>query len=1190
MAAAKKYLKRIALATLAAGTLCAGTLGVLSLNSVQKKIAVAVLKNAGIQAEIGEWDSDFFSDFRLRDITLKRGDEFEIQIPELQVHSSVIAQIFSPEISLRAEFKETNSLQIAGKSFALSVDELTLNNALGSRNRLAGTLIPQKKENPPQAKFEFESENRKTIYDFSLLGFLTGTRVARLNFNEIECRLDETGTWKIFDKSGRNSALSGAGKFHDGKLRGTVSARLDGERFKAFGIGENLPAWNAAAEIAVAADLASERCSLRHLFELRLAEPGGTFSGIPLLPEIRLKGNGKFNFENNTFSLETFFANMALAPDNAAPVVFAEISVPEELGFAYSQERGLKISAQGNASELALLKFNNVPISLANSFLARIPSLDNEKKLELTGTLNGAFALSQTDAGEFIFAGKEGLKVRDFSLKRADDIWFSGITANLPLVAFTRGNTAGIELKNAIAFGDFDRAFASANFSGIRDFSKKTTSVEASARIESAALTQQFFSGFFGGLSDKKIAANSELKAEISDDEIKVSALKFSVFEDDDASRTLLTANTGAFRFDAENPFVGLDGKQITLQANAFPLALIDPLARGKFFFAGTIDGEIAFIGDKSKIEFSTEKRGMTIRNFRMKNARKSVLLDGLSLRSVDNLVRVSRDASGKFHTEIGLKNARLKNSNDTRLASGDLYLNFHGKELLTLRSDISGDLGSIVRQPLFTPVSNLASGSIEIHGGWDAVNQTAKLEANLRDLRSRGPQSVEIDNLNLTLEHNAGANFAARIRAALDGNEHSSADLSFSKLDFNLRENKADFNADLFAEKIVVADLISLAEIFSPKKNLPPARTTQTKEQIVPATAPSVSQAAPTHVPAEKQAHASTEIPPAKTPPESNEKGNFEQATPAKNLPKTLSLPWKNIAGTLNFRILECVVPENRLQNISGSLNLAPERGELIVESDNFFDGSLKSKTVVETRHSSGTFFAKTKIAVKNSKIYKAIPALRAKDSSIVEGSFSVDLSAEAEAPKLSELKHCLSADAVLLGQNGNIRIFSADNKDLRNVGDLARIGGGVAELLGGFGGKKLRRITSSARRLQEYLSDFPYDVHEVRLSYRAGNPILCRKFLLQNELLKITGTGEIAYSEELPIGDAPLAIRARMDVRGELKEMMNTLGILKSAGPGTEDSDYSVGPEFNLTGTLNRLSDNLLETLLSSGSGLRF
>ena len=83
MATARKHLKRIALATLAAGPLCAGTLGVLSLNSVQKKIAVAVLKNAGIQAEIGEWDSDFFSDFRLRDITLKRGDEFEIQIPEL---------------------------------------------------------------------------------------------------------------------------------------------------------------------------------------------------------------------------------------------------------------------------------------------------------------------------------------------------------------------------------------------------------------------------------------------------------------------------------------------------------------------------------------------------------------------------------------------------------------------------------------------------------------------------------------------------------------------------------------------------------------------------------------------------------------------------------------------------------------------------------------------------------------------------------------------------------------------------------------------------------------------------------------------------------------------------------------------------------------------------------------------------
>lgn len=1186
----KKYLKRAALVAAATGTLLAGTLGVLSINAVQEKIAVAVLKNAGVDARFGEWDSDFFSAFRLRNVSLKHGNGLSLEIPGVQIHANIFSILFTSDFSVEAEFETANRLQVAGKDFTIAVDRLALSNLAGAKNTIAGTLIPRKGENPPQAKFEFTSENRTKIRELALRDCLAGTRTAMLNFNGIECTLDESGAWEIADSNPDAPAISGSGIFHDGKITGVVDGKLDGEDFSAFGIGENLPVWRAESAITIDGDLTSESYSLDFGTELKIIEAAGTFSGVSLLPEIVLNGKGRIHLERSALALKTFFAEMAFAPENMPPVVFAEISVPGELGFAYTPEHGLEISAEGDASGLALLEFNNVPLALANPFIAKIPALSREKMPELSGTLNGSFSLTRNADGEFIFAGKDGLKLSDFAVKCADDVWFSGLSAKFPVVAFTRGNSVEFELKNAVVVGDSGIAFASADVSGSRDFINNRTGIEVSARIESAALSQKFFSEFFCGLSENKIAASATLKAEISDAEIDVSALRFSVFEGGEQARTLLAADTGAFRFDAENPFVGLDGKQIRLQANAFPLALIDPLARGKFFFSGTLDGEIAFVGEEKKVEFSTGERGMTIRDFRMENAKRLPLLSGLSLRSVENLVRVSRAENGRFQTEVGLKNARLKNTADKRLASGDLYLNFNGKKLMTLRGDVFGELGNIARQPLFLPVGNLAGGTLEMHGGWDALNQLAKLEIDGRNLSSRDRNPVRIAGLNLKFEHNAepGAEIVARVQASLEGSERSSADLRFTQLDFDRREDAANFDADLLVEKIVLADCLALAEILSPEKVLLPVVATQALSNLSNEDNVSGDTGKTPSVP-ERKTSADEVITPV-DPEVSRPKSAVAAKPELPAIPESrVVLPWENVTGTAKFRILECVVPENRLQNIFGTLNLSPERGELTAESDEFFGGTLKSKTVLETRNQS-SFFSKTKIAVKDSRIYDAVPALRGRDPAVIEGKFAFDLSAEAEAKRLEDLSRQLSAKASVLGKNGRVRIFAVDNENVRNVGNLAQIGGGVAELAGMFGGKKVRRIAKAARRLQEYLSDFPFDVHEIRLSYDAGNPVVCEKFLLRNNLLKISGAGEIAYSEDLPLGDAPLAIRARMDVREELEELMATLGILKSAEHFAEPGEpaYTVGPEFELSGTLNRFSDNLLETLLSAGIGI--
>lgn len=1190
----KQYRKKILIAAGAAGALLAGTFGVLSLDGVQKEIAVSVLERAGIQAEFGEWKSHFFSEFSLRDVSLNRGKDFAIAIPELDLSVNLFSLIFTSDFSVSAKSGKPCSLQILGTPFSLALSEFSLSNLAGAKNHVTGTLIAQKGENPPQARFEFKSENRGAIRGNSLRAWFAGTRSAHLNFNGIECNLNEAGTWRIAESGSENPALCGSGHVNDDKFSGMLSVCLDGKALKDFGFFESVPDWRANAELTLNGNLETEACSVCQAFDIRFADPAGTFSGIPLFPEIVLSGKGDFRFSRETFSLDSFWAETAAIAKEARPVVFAKISVPEALSFSRNAEGLLRIRTEKTENALALLKFNNVPLTLANPFVAGKSVADSGDATELSGTLDGSFTLCQNDDGEFRFAGKEALKLRDFSLKKGKDVWISGISADLPVVAFMRGNTVCVDLKKVTAFGDDGTPVATADFRGTRDFLRGKNEIEATVRIESEALSQKFLPGFSRGLSDKKIAAESKLKAEIYEEQIDVSAFEFSIFEEGKNACALLEASTGAFRFDAGNPFVGLDGKRIALRANAFPLALLDPLARGKYFFAGTLDGEIGFTGEKRKVEFASDQDGVTIRDFYMKNARGLPVLSGLSLRSVENLVRVSRDESGRFRTEIGLKNARLKNDEDERLASGDLYLNFLGRELLTLRGNFSGELGKIVKQPLLFPVGNLDGGTFEVHGGWNAADETAKLEAACRDLRSRESPDVAIERVALKCEHNSGTDsgLAARIQIELDGDERSAVDVRFSKLNFGWRNRRGEFAADALAEKIVVSDFLRLAKILSPGKVMLPAVATQVIAATDSAPEPKECDAnrKQTNVPASntRKDSASHDAPPAKT---GNDVPAVETVRVA-SASETITLPWEKFTGTLNFLVRELAIPENRFRDISGSMNLGKTRGELTLGCDNFFGGNLKGKTVLEIPESKNLCCLKSKVAVKDARIYEAIPALRTQDSSAIEGAFSLDFWGESTADSIAGLKDGISVKANLIGQNGRVRIFSVENKKMQTVGNLARLGGGMAELLGGFGGKKVKRLAKSVRRLQEYLSDFPFERHEISLSYKAGGPVLCEKFLLKNDLLKITGAGEIACREEIAVEDAPLAIRARMDVRGELEELLTTLGVLKSIEYVSDSGEkpYAVGPEFKFSGTLKHFSDNLLETLLSSGVGLKF
>lgn len=1194
----KQGLKRCLIGVGAATLIAAGTLGVLSNNGVQQAIATAWLKDLGIEAQFGAWDSAWFSEFKLREVVLTAPDKTQLSIPEVTIRANVLSLIFTSNFSVGLSLEESARLRTMGEDFDLFLSRLALSNQAGEKNMLQGWFAATGTKASERIVFYGESENLADIPEWTLPAWITGTRQASLRVGETELRWENSGVWKIAAAEGISgeSKLSGSGMLNAERVSGTLSARLDNAAIKALGFFKNLPPWAGEFQIDFGGDFIRGEVQIRHAFNVLVKNAAGTFAGFSLSPDLRLCGKGELEFAQASFSAKTFSADIAAVSQDAEPAIFAEVSIPGALTFSREEDGRFDMTAVGGGDELARLAFNKVPLALANPFLAHFIPGTSETHFSIDGTLQGELALKKGDEGKFVFAGDDSLRIDDFGLKRGETVFLEKISASVPVKLFLQTELLELYVDSAKFFGDGGMEIGSIRFAGTRDLVRKKTGLDVTAQAGAELLNQNVLKDYFSCMEERAIDAESSLKAEISDDEIAVSGFEFRILSRKD--KVLLAARTEAFLCNVHNPLAGLEGKTVDLRANAFPLALLNPLACGKFYFSGTLDGEIAFVGSKNKIEFSTDGKTMAIRDFHMRDDCKLPLLNALSLQSEKNLLRIAQRENGEFQTVVDIQRGCLKNGSGRTVASGDLFLDFYGSKLVALKGTLFGDFKDVFEQPILMPLTNLGAGTFEMNGGLSEFGKASKFKLTCRNLRSRDRTLPGIERVDCSFEQGTFKNSDDVARAVLElqGEEHSLARVRFSRLDFDRESGITHFDARANAPKIVPLDFYALGKILEPAEDLnqtteSPETDLGTKREIAPKSSDSNVIA---------DSHTDLQTSPEIVPAAPSERVPQTQVTPSteseQNVPPSLrkpSVPWKRFIGNVDFEIDSLIVPDNELHGFSGDLILSPERAEFIAKTRTFFGGTFDFNSLVELRESEKPFAARAKVTVRESNLNEAIPLLREKNPPMLEGKFDIDLWAKSEAESFESLRDHVSAKAKLIGREGRIRIFASDNKQMRSVSGLAQLGGDMIGLFGSLAGgfsERAGRIGNAVRDLQKYLDDFPFDTHEVDLTYASGGPVECNKFLLQNEILRISGIGEIACSPELEIRDFPISATARLDVRGDLEELLRVLNVLKKdRDPATTpEDDYVLGPEFKFSGTLNHMSDNLLETLLSAGKGL--
>lgn len=606
--------------------------------------------------------------------------------------------------------------------------------------------------------------------------------------------------------------------------------------------------------------------------------------------------------------------------------------------------------------------------------------------------------------------------------------------------------------------------------------------------------------------------------------------------------------------------------------------------ARLKKFFARHGGAGGLFEGEPSFRDFSCE-------GFVLEDADGARLLDfscsadeiGASFPPVETLAQCARGEAFPFL--VHAKNLRVKSPRGREIAVGDADVRFAGAEPSEFSGTIRGNFAELLAQPLFSKINNVAAGTFELTG------RGCSARLALRDLRSRRG-NIDVRAANFSVSRGEGA--SGKLSAEILGEDRSSFDVDFSRIEFG--GGRVDFSGEMNADTLVVADIFRAGMLFRGWRASPSA---------VPA---KKSAQAKTAVPAEKKlperSVAAAEKPRsdekksvAGTPASSQQPPSASRRTPSSSVSRERAEEpparafWHGVSGKMSFRVKRVVFPSNETGTHEGAFSVSDDSVCLDYRVPEFFRGSAGGKIALKFVPAAPRYRLAGTLTARDVEIHNAVPALRSRDPAPIEGRFDLATEFSAAANEPERLEDTLTARfSMESAGRGRVRIFNAKSKKVRLAGDVLRIGGELANMLGGLTRNlepRAARLARAVGLVKERLTDFSYRKMSVEGEYRAAGDILCRKAEMLGEDLRLFGTGRIRPIAGAPPENWQINAVAGASARGDAAAALGELGLLR-ADAGTPDADGFVpARSFEFSGTPADASSRFFETLTNAASG---
>lgn len=504
-------------------------------------------------------------------------------------------------------------------------------------------------------------------------------------------------------------------------------------------------------------------------------------------------------------------------------------------------------------------------------------------------------------------------------------------------------------------------------------------------------------------------------------------------------------------------------------------------------------------------------------------------------------------------------------------LAEGSVRGDFVGAEPLNISGNISGDFAAVLAQPFFEKINNVASGTFMLSG------QGRIAQLSLKNLRSRYGE-IEIPALSFSAKRGQGATGTLKIEIL--GEEKSDAEVNFSRLAFG--EGQLIFSGAMHAKTIVVSDVIHAGLLFRGWRSSSGPGVPVSGEGPVPVVVPTVK---PTRIDTSPEKEEKKLLP--------GETSVAKKSSAAEHVPEQdfpVEAFWNGISGSMDFCVEHVVFPENEFGTHEGRFFVSENRIGVQYALPEIYCGNAEGAFALNFSKNAPHYHFSGEMFGRGIEIHRIIPALRSRNPAPVEGRFDMDFSVSAYADSPENLEKSVVVNFGLKNfGSGRIRIFNADSKKIRLAGEVLKIGGNLADLIGGLTRKlepNAANLAEAAGTVKDLLTDFSYSEMSLSGRYRVGEDLVCEHFELGGRDLKISGHASVRPVAGVAPESWPITLSVSPAVRGELSRALGVLGLLRDTG--TPDADGFVAARaLDFTGTPSDCSDKFFENLMDAASG---
>lgn len=479
----------------------------------------------------------------------------------------------------------------------------------------------------------------------------------------------------------------------------------------------------------------------------------------------------------------------------------------------------------------------------------------------------------------------------------------------------------------------------------------------------------------------------------------------------------------------------------------------------------------------------------------------------------------------GEKASTIGLSKAELKNRGRT-LATGEIVVGL-GEATTTL--NLSGALGALAEQPFAAPLASVTAGGYRARASRDADGRmSASLEVTDVVLRE---SPVRVSSASFT------AGYAPGPRGFDAQGDFRVVALGRSEGKFTLRQTKSgqstDWQAEIDVPSVTVDDFLALI--------------------------PKSAEAAP--------------------------------AEPVQPKPDRSPF-WSGHTGAAEIKVGKVSAMGVEAGSIQASLTADADTVRLTRLVGKLAGGDFSGKGALafSPRTSGGPYLLGADLDARQLDLGALLAAFPS-TKDMLEGKGDAKLRVTATAGTAGELADRAVLEAEALSKGGRIRAFGDGTGKAagisKGVGEVADFLGAAA-ILGGALGKNEQLLKggaalSAAAKLQRSVSDFRYDLVELRAERLASGTLKLTRLEARNQELTLTASGGIGMNPALALADRPLAIDAQLRGRGEFADYFQILGFAEAA---PSPDGLTLGPGIKVTGSLNDIRNDLSERIQAAVS----